>query len=119
MPSPEQVLRPTPAKPATVPTVRGGEPTQAARSSNGTVDPVTLWLIGTGEGEAEPGAAGTEQRAADASPADATPADSTPAAASAEDGSGWSWNAETGRWVHGSDSPSGSGGGTQRAEGER
>lgn len=107
-------LRSTPAKPATLPAVRNGEPgVGSSRSGNGAIDPVTRWLIGTGQEEAPARAEDAEPRAAETPSAAASTTSS-----GARRGSGWDWNSELGEWTHVSDSSdSGAVGGSSRGKG--
>jgi osmoprotectant transport system ATP-binding protein len=94
IPAPAPVVRPSgPPKQATVPMIRGAEnTTSATRSANGSVDPVTRWLIG-----------GEDSGADDAAPLPTTPP--TPAAARSADRKAgtaepqWEWSSELGQWV--------------------
>jgi hypothetical protein len=95
-PAPAPVVRPVaPAKQATVPTIRGGETTTSnGRSANGTVDPVTRWLIG---GE-EPAAEADEPTAAVAAPVQQ--AASAPRPRDRANGEPqWEWSSDLGQWV--------------------
>jgi hypothetical protein len=94
IPAPAPVVRPAaPAKQATVPTIRGGETsTSNGRSANGTVDPVTRWLIG---GE-EPAAEADESPAAIAAPVQ----QSAPRPRDRASGEPqWEWSSDLGQWV--------------------
>jgi hypothetical protein len=102
IPAPAPVVRPAaPAKQATVPTIRGGETsTSNGRSANGTVDPVTRWLIG---GE-EPAAEADESAVAVAAPAQQAAAapQSTTAPRPRDRANGepqWEWSSELGQCV--------------------
>jgi osmoprotectant transport system ATP-binding protein len=110
-PTPAPVLRPTQSKPATVPTIRGGEstPTPAARPTNGTLDPVTKWLIGgedPAEGEyssvsTEATAAASSESTASTDSAETTEADPAPSTATTPKTGAvrWEWSSETGQWL--------------------
>jgi hypothetical protein len=97
IPAPAPVLRPAPAKPATVPTIRSGEPVAARpKPANGDEDPVSRWLIG---GTAEAGAADVDPDATQTS-APAVPA-SAPGNREPSQTGDWQWSAELGQWVRG------------------
>jgi hypothetical protein len=112
IPAPAPVVRTSgPPKQATVPMIRGAESTTSAtRSANGSVDPVTRWLIGGEDSVAD----------------DEVPPPAPAAARSADRRTGmaepqWEWSSELGQWVEvlrtPADPPSGAG--AHAEEGER